>query len=392
MISKKKKLGDVVDFIRGITFKPEDVVDVDHHGAVVCMRTKNIQAQLEVDDLIAVPDHFVRRDELFLKEGDILISSANSWNLVGKVVAVPELSYPATAGGFIAIVRAKPGAIRPDYLYRWLASDSSQVAIRGCSRKTTNISNLSIPRFLDLPIMVPELSDQIKAATALEKAEGLFRKRKESIRLADEFLRAVFFAKFGDPVLNSKKFPTSRVDELCDVATGSTPARNRSDYYEGTYPWIKTGEVDKLLITSAEEYISDSALTETNCKIFPIGTLLVAMYGQGKTRGKVGMLGIPAATNQACAAILPSSEINQHFLHMQLLLMYEHLRSLGRGGNQENLNLGMIKALEVLTPPNYLVNEFLQIRQSASDMISKSDATLPDFDRLFKSLEAQFFA
>jgi type I restriction enzyme S subunit len=208
------KLGDVVDFIRGITFKPEDVVGVKDSNAVVCMRTKNIQAELEVDDLIAVPEFFVRRDELLLREGDILISSANSWNLVGKVARVPALPYRATAGGFIAIVRAKPGAIDSDYLYRWLASDSSQAAIRACGRQTTNISNLSVPRFLDLPISLPEREDQVRAAAILDRTDRLRRKHQEALRLADEFLRAVFFERFSAK-------PRSRVlTDYCDFLAG----------------------------------------------------------------------------------------------------------------------------------------------------------------------------
>jgi len=391
-MSRNKKLGDVVDFIRGITFKPEDVVDVKDANAVVCMRTKNIQAELEVDDVIAIPESFVRRDELLLREGDILISSANSWNLVGKVARVPALPYRATAGGFIAIVRAKPGAIEPDYLYRWLASDSNQAAIRACGRQTTNISNLSVPRFLDLPIALPEPTDQVRAAAILDKVDNLRRKRQQAIRLADEFLRAVFYDKFGDPVTNSNGLPTSRIDKLCDVATGSTPARNRADYYDGPHPWIKTGEVDTQLITSAEEHISDTAIAETNCKLFPVGTLLIAMYGQGKTRGKVGMLGIPAATNQACAAILPSQKINRYFLYTQLSLMYEHLRAMGRGGNQENLNLGMIKSLEVLVPPDHLVDEFLKVRQKVSEMTSKALCAQAEAEAMSRSLAAKFFS
>lgn len=213
-MSRNKKLGDVVDFIRGITFKPEDIVSVTDAHAVVCMRTKNIQEQLEDDDLIAVPESFVRRDELFLQEGDILISSANSWNLVGKVARVPALPYRATAGGFIAIVRAKPGAIQPDYLYRWLASDSNQAAIRACGRQTTNISNLSVPRFLDLPIALPERADQVRAAAVLDKADSLRRKRQEATRLADEFLKAVFFERFAAK-------PRSKVlTDYCDFLAG----------------------------------------------------------------------------------------------------------------------------------------------------------------------------
>jgi type I restriction enzyme S subunit len=241
-------------------------------------------------------------------------------------------------------------------------------------------------------IELPTLEEQRRITSILNKADRLSRKRQEAIRLADEFLCAVFYEKFGDPVTNPKGFPTIRIDQLCEVATGATPARNRADYYDGPYPWIKTGEVDSPLIMSAEEHISDNAIRETNCKIFPVGTVLIAMYGQGKTRGKVGMLGIPAATNQACAAILPSQNIDRLFLYTQLTLMYEHLRAMGRGGNQENLNLGMIKSLEALIPPSHLVDAFIKIRNRVIEMRSKALCARIQSEAILQSLAAKFFA
>ena len=100
-MNKVVPLASTVDFIRGITFKPDDLIDPNDDDAVVCMRTKNIQSDLDTSDLIAVPSRFVRREELFLRPSDMLISSANSWNLVGKTVCVGELNYPATAGGCV---------------------------------------------------------------------------------------------------------------------------------------------------------------------------------------------------------------------------------------------------------------------------------------------------
>ena len=275
------------------------------------------------------------------------------------------------------------------YLFRYLLAKSTFLESRGQGATVKGIT-LDVLRDLDVPI--PPIHEQQRIGSILDKADGLRRKRQEAIRLADEFLRAVFYEKFGDPVTNSKGLPKSRIDQLCAVATGSTPARDRADYYEGTHPWIKTGEIDTPLITSAEEHISDAAIAETNCKLFPVGTLLIAMYGQGKTRGKVGMLGIPAATNQACAAILPSQKINQYFLYTQLSLMYEHLRAMGRGGNQENLNLGMIKSLEVLVPPDHLVDEFLKVRQKVSEMTSKALCAQAEAEAMSRSLAAKFFS
>lgn len=221
MSRQTKRLGDVAEFIRGITFKPEDVIGADNHDAVVCMRTKNIQEKLEVDDVIAVPDTFVRRDELFLRRGDILISSANSSNLVGKVAQVLELPYRATAGGFIAIVRAKPGKIDSDYLYRWLASDPTQATVRACGRQTTNISNLSVPRFLDLSIVVPEPHDQERIASILDKVDSLRRKRHEAIRLTAELVRSKFLEMFGEPSRNVKGLPTTSLGELVKLKSGN---------------------------------------------------------------------------------------------------------------------------------------------------------------------------
>ncbi|HQR98185.1 MULTISPECIES: restriction endonuclease subunit S [unclassified Polaromonas] len=254
----------------------------------------------------------------------------------------------------------------------------------GYSRHFKFLKNCSVPK--------PSPGEQQRIAAILDKADSLRRKRREAIRLADEFLRAVFFDMFGDPVSNTKQFTTQVIEQLCSVATGATPSRERSDFFGGAHAWIKTGEVDSPWITNAEEHISDAAINETNCKIFPERTILIAMYGQGKTRGKVGMLGMPAATNQACAAILPSASIDPFFLYVQLSMMYEHLRAMGRGGNQENLNLGMIKSLPVLVPPLGLVNRFLAIRQRSESILKQGRTGEIDSDHLVESLASSFFS
>ena len=253
----------------------------------------------------------------------------------------------------------------------------------GYSRHFKFLKNCNVPK--------PSHGEQQRIAAILDKADRLRQKRREAIRLADEFLRAVFFDMFGDPVSNTKQLPIQVIEQLCPVATGATPSRERADYFGGAHPWIKTGEVDSPWITTAEEYISDVAIKETNCKIFPERTILIAMYGQGKTRGKVGMLGMPAATNQACAAILPSTSIDPFFLYVQLSMMYAHLRAMGRGGNQENLNLRMIKSLPVLVPPPDLVNRFLAIRQKSELILERARLAEIESDHLVDSLVSSFF-
>lgn len=85
---------------------------------------------------------------------------------------------------------------------------------------------------------------------------------------------------------NPKGLPIRQIKEIADVQTGATPLRSNSNYYGGSIPWVKTGEVASGLKSNAEETITELALKETNCKLFPAGTILIAMYGQGDTRGR----------------------------------------------------------------------------------------------------------
>ena len=144
------------------------------------------------------------------------------------------------------------------------------------------------------------------------------------------------------------------IDQLGDVGTGATPLRSRRDYYEsGKIPWVTSGALNEEFVSGADEYITEIAVEETNAKVFPAHTLLVAMYGEGKTRGKVSELLIDAATNQACAAIVMEghSQRVREFTKLFFLKNYEDIRRLSSGGVQPNLNLTHIKATAIPFPP-----------------------------------------
>ena len=139
---------------------------------------------------------------------------------------------------------------------------------------------------------------------------------------------------------SSLRWPWVRVDELAETCSGTTPSRGTKDYFGGAIPWIKTGELRDNLIDNAEEHVSEKALRETSLKLLPKGTLLIAMYGQGQTRGRTGVLACEATINQACFAILPNAKFDPSFLQLWFQSSYERLRAKTefRGGNQPNLN------------------------------------------------------
>lgn len=152
--------------------------------------------------------------------------------------------------------------------------------------------------------------------------------------------------------------------EITTVCSGGTPNRDNKAYWEfGTIPWVKTTELKNNRLTHVEEFITELGLEESSAKLVPSDTVLVAMYGQGKTRGMTGYLEIEATTNQACACILPTNKMNMIYLWKYFELSYDKLRELAKGGNQPNLNCTMIKDFNILVPPIELQNQFANFVQ-----------------------------
>jgi type I restriction enzyme S subunit len=165
-----------------------------------------------------------------------------------------------------------------------------------------------------------------------------------------------------------------RLGDILDVSTGATPLRkNRAFYDDGTIPWVTSGAVNARTITSPTELITPLALKETNVKLFPPGTLLVAMYGEGQTRGRVAELAIEAGTNQAVAAVLftEATAPIRPFIRLFFEDSYRRVRALSVGGVQPNLNLGMIKDTLIPLPPHEEQDEIVRLATVALETVDR---------------------
>ncbi|MBS0318489.1 MAG: restriction endonuclease subunit S, partial [Proteobacteria bacterium] len=143
------------------------------------------------------------------------------------------------------------------------------------------------------------------------------------------------------------------IDQLAQVGTGVTPLRSKRVYFDGgSIPWTTSGALNDGLVTSAAEHVTQLALDECRLEIFPAGSLLVAMYGEGKTRGKCAELAFPSTINQAIAALVfeeTAAAVRSH-VKTALLDAYEAMRKQASGGVQPNLNLQIVKARCVPLP------------------------------------------
>ncbi len=215
--------------------------------------------------------------------------------------------------------------------------------------------------FLDMPIPTPHPAEQQKIAdflTSLDELVAAQRRKVEALKAHKKSLMQQLFPREGEtrPRLRFPEFrdaPEWRVDplgELFETMTGGTPDRAVKEYWGGSIPWITTSLVDFNFIHAAQEFITEAGLENSSAKLFPKNTVLLALYGQGKTRGKVALLGIEATTNQACAAILPVDGIDPVFTFLSLCGRYDEMRGLSNSGGQENLSQGLIRELPFRYP------------------------------------------
>lgn len=242
-------------------------------------------------------------------------------------------------------------------------------------------------------LSIPPLSTQLAIVSELDKINELIRLKKEQLKDFDNLAQSLFYEMFGDPVENEKGWEVKKLGDVCCIGTGSTPNRKNKEFYEnGTYPWVKSTEVCNLPIYSVEEYITEEALKNSNCTLYPKNTILMAMYGQGKTRGQIGLLKIEACTNQAVAAIIPTKEVlDEIFLCQHLMLMYEHIRNMARGGNQANLNLSIVKSIQIFLPPLPLQHLFAQRIEQIEREKSEVQKSIQDLETLLASRMQYWF-
>jgi type I restriction enzyme S subunit len=230
-----------------------------------------------------IPASIIRNSSKYLNPGDILVSSANSWNLVGKGCWVPELKYPASAGGFISILRGNPNAVDLRYLYHWFVSPQIQAKLRSYSNKTTNISNLDHSRTLATEIPLPPLEEQLRIAAILDKAHEIQvadRKRRET---HGRFQASYFRYLFGEPSKATENWSLKTIASCCtNIQTGPFGSLlHQSDYIQGGIPIVNPKHIINGVVSCGEnETITEDKAEELSSYRLEEGDVLLARRGE----------------------------------------------------------------------------------------------------------------
>ena len=211
-------------------------------------------------------------------------------------------------------------------------------------------------KILDLAIhgkLVPQDPNDEPASVLLER----IRAEKERLIKEGKIKQSKKSAKSSDTPHYENEVPFEVPEGWCwrtlgDIGTwqaGGTPSRTHKEYYGGNIPWLKTGDLNDGIITSIPEYITEEGLNNSSAKLNPTGSVLIAMYGA--TIGKIGILGMPATTNQACCACINYKGLIQKYLFYFLLSYKEEFKALGGGGAQPNISKDIIVKTLIPIPP-----------------------------------------
>ena len=194
---------------------------------------------------------------------------------------------------------------------------------------------------VQIPLPPISLQKKIVAECQIIDTEALEAK-KQIVELQEEITDIVSRVN-GDSI---------KLGDIYKISSGGTPSRKKSAYWiNGNIPWVTTTEVTNEIITSTNECITKLGLENSSAKIYPINSLIIAMYGQGATRGHTAKLGIEACTNQACAVLYEKKiEVETDFVWYYMQSQYEKLRSISHGSVRPNLNANDIANYEIPLP------------------------------------------
>ncbi|ELB7604715.1 restriction endonuclease subunit S [Vibrio parahaemolyticus] len=302
---------------------------------------------------------------------------------------------------------AIPKLIENRFVKYYLESELFQQPLRLLSRSAQNGFNKQDLGEFDFPLA--PLAEQKRIVEKLDEVLAQVDTIKARIdgipALLKRFRQSVLASAVSGKLTEEWRGSANSFDEwkilsigdISTVATGKTPKRTNSEYWNSEdVPWLTSSATGDLFCYEAEQFVSSFGARDCKLKRFPIGTLLLAMYGEGKTRGQVTELMMEATCNQACAAIIvDENKALKSYVKLRLLENYEETRKAAAGGNQPNLNLNKVREISIQLPPKEeqkeivrLVDQYFAFADTIEVQVKKAQARV---DNLTQSILAKAF-
>lgn len=393
------KMGSVCQFERGITFPATAKEEKSSQKNIPCLRTTNVQEKLIIDDLIYVDKIYMKNNPAKLvRINDIIMSSANSRELVGKTCYVDNLPFPMTFGGFVLNIRAK--GILSKYLFYFLRHEFLIGKFMEESSQTVNIANINTSKLLNHLIPLPSVNEQQRIVdiienlfTKLDRAKALAQNVIDNYELRrSAILHKAFTGKLTSSDINS--WQQKKLYEIGLLERGRSKHRPRNDpiLFGGKFPFIQTGDVAnaKDYIVSHKQTLSDVGLQQS--RMFSSGTLCITIAAN---IGDVAILTYDCCFPDSIVGFTPKENINVKYVYYKLKTIQKILQASAPATAQKNINLKVLSEIKIILPSFEEQKEIVCILDSllAKEQRTKelAEQILQKIDLMKKSILARAF-
>lgn len=352
-------LSDISLVVRGITFPASAKLNEWSIDRVCCLRTSNIQKKLDLRDVYFVDRSYVKREEQIVQPGDILMSMANSYELVGKVARADNLIYPSAFGAFLAAVRSTD-VINGSYLFNFLKSSEAQRKLREGSSQTTNIANISASTLGKLEIPLPPLAEQRRIAdkldTTLARVDALNDRLARITPLLKRFRQSVLAAATSGRLTEDWRdgvgeWREVKISDIGVLGRGKSRHRPRNDpaLYGGVHPFIQTGDVANAgeYIVSHSQTYSELGLLQS--KLWPANTLCITIAAN---IADTAILSYPACFPDSIVGFVANEKICRvKYVKWFIDSIKDRLEQFAPATAQKNINLAVLEDIKIKLPP-----------------------------------------
>ncbi len=382
---RKEKLSTLCDVKNGYAFKSSDYVDSGYR----VIRITNVQKGVIVDDdpkfiSITLAD---KARNFKLELGDILISLTGN---VGRVGRIQECHLPAVLNQRVGLIRPQSEELDTIFLFQYLNSGNFENEAISNSNGVAQL-NLSSKWVESHQIPFPPLDDQKRIAHLLGKVEGLIARRKHHLHQLDDLLKSVFLEMFGDPIRNEKGWVKKTLAELGKLDRGVSRhrPRNAPELLGGKYPLIQTGDVSNagIYITGFSQTYSERGFAQS--KLWPTGTLCITIAAN---IAQTGILTFDACFPDSIVGFTTKeSKASPLYVLGLFWFLQRILEKNAPAAAQKNINLKILRELEVPAPPINLQNQFVTIVEKVEGIKSRYQQSLTDLENLYGALSQKAF-
>lgn len=328
--------------------------------------------------------------EYYLKYNDILMSHINSASHLGKVAIYKDKSDETLIHGMNLLCLRSNENFLADYLYYFFNSIIFKHQINKIMKKSVNQASFNITNLKNLKVPNISISKQKNIVEKLSKVENLIQTRQDQIQALDDLVYSAFYNVFGDPASSSNSNKFVKLSDIGKWKSGGTPLRSNHDYYNGSIPWVTSGELNKIYIDDSLEHITEQAIEESSAKLVEPGSLLLGMYDSAGLKSSITTKEM--ATNQAIAfSKIDSNIANSIFVYTCIQILRPILLTKQRGVRQKNFNLTMIRNIKIILPPIEKQNQFAAFVEKIEKQKQILSDSLGDLTNLFDSLMQDAF-